>query len=663
MATLDSPAPVNLVRSIFLCNVFHFFFSATKACLIPFLTVYFKLLGLSAAQTGFAIGLKTLVGLVFAPLWSKCSVRCGKRRCMLMFSLVIMCATYLSLTAVPSIQKDAFATNCALSDVNSTEMIEMIGAKTTAKQEDITTVKPLPTTATTLSEPTQIPPEGVTTKLKPVTVVNTKLVTASPSEKSSTKIKEVVTTTVAQTTSSTKTVTSNTKEPSSEDERIEKMLREILMATGIPEEKLAKLDGDELGDLINELLSSAAGQRLLNRAMSNLPPEDTDALMKYGRKKREAPDSDVTDDGNSKPSWAEVTLKKLRQFQDQIRESEDQMFIVVLVILVVGESLSCPIEKLADDGWFEFLESIDDMEKYGMQRIWSSFAYILVPTIITLIIDNSNCLFGLSVHPFMLHFYLFGGFLGLTFLLAYCYPMITSEKYRYANKVGKGIRVVCCNVRSLIFTITLLVMGIVYSSYYNFLFWLLIDMGSKEITLGLCITLAALAEIPMLLFNEKLISKIGNGGVVCLSLLFLSARCLYYSFLPTPWAVLPAEITHSFTHTAMWWAVLSSPSFNTSPALSRSIRSILSSVYFGLGFGVGSIISGIVYDNFGAAILFQAGAVIAIAWFPFLCLGVRCCREKDRNQVKYSRLLTSDDASDTSDSMEDDWLEQALKDK
>lgn len=151
--------------------------------------------------------------------------------------------------------------------------------------------------------------------------------------------------------------------------------------------------------------------------------------------------------------------------------------------------------------------------------------------------------------------------------------------------------------------------------------------------------------------------------MLCLSVLFLSARCLYYSYLPSPWAVLPAEITHAITHTAMWGAVLGTPAFNTSPALSRSIRSILSSVYFGVGYSLGSIMSGAVYDIYGSDILFQAGAVLAIGWFPILALSMRCCRERDRTDVKYQRLLTADDASDDSEDYEDDWLEKALKDK
>lgn len=659
MATLDAPEPVNLVRSIFLCNLFNFLLAASKACLIPFLTIYLKRLGLSATQTGFIIGTKTLLGLVFAPLWSKCSVRCGRRRCVLMFSILIMAASYLSLTAVPSMDDEAFALQCASTKndmINVSQIADKIDKQTTAKPA--ITVQP-------------------TTVANNVTVATLINVTDIVSDKKngSEKIEGTVTegeetgTTEASFISTTNAPTTTAK-PEKNDEQVERLLREILTAIGVKERQLKKLDEDEMMQLITDLIKTDDGLKLFNKAIEKLPVDDQELLGSLTKRKRRAAVDDKvastdgeTDDDSTWKTFREKIVKEYGKFREHIRVTENEMFVVVLVILMIGESICCPIEKIADDGWFEFLESIDDMEKYGMQRIWSTFAYIIVPVILALIIDNTNCLFGLSVHPFMLHFYMFAGFLGLTFLVAFFYPMVTSEKYKYASKVMKGVRVVCCNMRNLMFTVTLLIMGTIYSSYYNFLFWLLFDMGSKEITFGVCIMIAALSEIPMLLFNDRLIKKIGSGGVVTLSLLILSARCLYYSFLPTPWAVIPAEVTHAFTHTAMWWAVLSSPSFNTSPALSRSIRSILSSIYFGIGFAFGSMISGIIYDTYGPSVLFQAGSVLSVSWFPVLCLGVRCCKEKDRSHVKYTRLLNSDDASDDSDSMEDDWLEQALKDR
>lgn len=670
---MESHPPVNLVRSIFLCNIFNFFLSASKACLIPFLTLYLKKLGIPATQVGFIICAKTVVGLIFAPLWSMCAVRCGKRRFVLLFSLLVMAATYLSLTAVPSFDKSQFISKCVQNPAfNESQRVTSIDAQLGKNSPGNESVNSNESHHVVASEIPVLPvasPKHTDQSASPKTNVSEEI----PSD-------QIKSTTAAQTPAPAfSTLSDITPTPKHEEitqkpnDELKAVLQEILIAVGIPARKVKAMSTDHMSSLISTMMDNPNDKNILDEALEKLSPEALQTLQEMtARKRRDVADSGTSVYQNaenasesSEPSY-KVWLKKLFKegvrVRDQLIKTEFHMFVVVLVVLMVGEAFCSPIEKIADDGWFEFLESIDDLEKYGMQKIWSTFAYILFPFIVTLSVDNTDCLFGWTVHPFMLHFYLFGALLGVTFIIAMFYPMTISEKYKYASKVGKGMRQICCSGRSLMLTITLLLMGIVYASYYNFLFWLLDDLQSGEFTMGMCLTLAALSEVPMLLFTEKLVKKIGNGGVVALSLFFLSLRCLYYSFLTTPWAVLPAELSHAFTHTAMWWAVLSSSSFNTSPVLSRSIRSILSSVYFGVGFATGSLVSGIVWDVYGKAILFQAGAVLSIAWFVVASIGLRCCREKDRSTVKYSRLLNSDDVSDT-DSAEDDWLEHALKDR
>ena len=726
MAKMDTPEPVNLARAIFLCNVFTFFFAASKACLFPFLTIFLKKLGMSATYTGVIIGCKTLTGFLFAPLWAKCAVRCGRQRCMLMFSLFMMALTYLSLTAIPSMN-NAFTLDCSevytkvnfsgqvsshlgasekpeLSSTPFTSTIapgivnvptglpELNESKTTTEQNKSVTTK-APVTGNALPQTTKAPvlttKAPVKTTKAPVKTTNAPAVTKAPQRKTTKQTKH-----------------KNTKAPpakttQSSDKELHTVLVELLSKSRVgnlpSKAEMESLSNKELLQYVSDLLVDPQGLHAIETALEELPDDVANELLRLvnpGRKKRNVIEKDLqqvleekflhkiwkreqdtetnnNDTGNNEDSGDEETesswssLKrrlydKVKKIMNDVTETEKKMFTVVLVVLMVGEVFCSPVEKVADDSWYEFLESIDDLEKYGMHRVWSSAAFILVPIIVTLIVDKTTCLFGLSLHSFMLHFYLFGAFLGIAFLLAFFYPMSTGEKYKYASKVGKGLRTVCCSNRGLLYTITLLIMGMIFASYYNFLFWMLVDMGSKEITLGLCLTISALSEIPMLLFNDRLVKKLGNGGVVALSVFLLSGRVLYYSFLPTPWAVLPAELLHAFTHTATWWAVLSSPSFNVSPTLSRSIRSIFSSIYFGIGFALGSIVSGLIYEHFGAAILFQAGAVMAIAWFPILLCGVKCCWESDKTEVKYTKLLTSD--NDSSD-MEDDWLEQALKSK
>lgn len=707
MAKLDNPEPVNLVRAIFLCNVFTFFFAASKACLFPFLTIFLKKLGLSASYTGVIIGCKTLVGFVFAPLWAKCAVRCGKRRFMLMFSIFMMALTYLSLTGIPSMNK-AFSIDCSdgYTDVNFSTHLAQSGTGSKPDFENsstfIITTTPVSSVqgSSGLNNATSNPAvhnskdthEHVDSEISG----NGKLTTNSPK----TTKAPVKTTEVPKTTQAVKHETPNQANKNS-DEELHSVLIQLLQKSGVPASALKGTTNSDLLAYVNNILKTKTGVKLIEKALEELPEDTANQLLDLvnpgtRRRKRDSLEeksqaltskilhhilkreqedessmestsntSDTGDDGvETESSWIGQLRRKIydkmKKILSDVTETEKKMFTVILVVLMVGEIFCSPVEKVADDSWYEFLESIDDLEKYGMHRVWSSTAFILVPVIVTLIVDRTTCLFGLSLHSFMLHFYLFGAFLGITFLLAFFFPMSTSEKYKYASKVGKGLRTVCCSNRGLLYSITLLIMGMIFSSYYNFLFWMLVDMGSKEITLGLCLTIAALAEIPMLLFNERLVKKLGNGGVVALSVFLLSGRVLYYSFLPSPWAVLPAELLHAFTHTATWWAILSTSSFNISPTVSRSIRSILSSIYFGIGFAVGSIASGLIYEHFGPVILFQAGAVMAIAWFPFLLCGVKCCWESDKTEVKYTKLLTSD--NDSSD-MEDDWLEHALKSK
>lgn len=711
MAKMDNPEPVNLARAIFLCNVFTFFFAASKACLFPFLTIFLKKLGMSATYTGVIIGCKTLTGFVFAPLWAKCAVRCGRQRCMLMFSLFMMALTYLSLTAIPSMN-NAFTLDCSevYTKVNFSGQSSRLG---TSGKPDLSSTPFTSTVVPGIANVSTSLPEVNGTKATTVNAQNKSVTTKAPeiNKVPPQTTKAFVKTTHAPakvTKAPTRKTTKQTKHKKpkapqaqntqSNDKELHRVLVELLSKARVgslpSKAELESKHNNELLEYVSDMLQQPQGVAAIETALEELPDDVANELLRLinpGRKKRDAIEKDLqhlleerflhkiwkreqeeeTNNNNTKnnedveteSSWSSLKRKlydKVKKIMNDVTETEKKMFTVVLVVLMVGEVFCSPVEKVADDSWYEFLESIDDLEKYGMHRVWSSAAFILVPIIVTLIVDKTTCLFGLSLHSFMLHFYLFGAFLGIAFLLAFFYPMSTGEKYKYASKVGKGLRTVCCSNRGLLYTITLLIMGMIFASYYNFLFWMLVDMGSKEITLGLCLTISALSEIPMLLFNDRLVKKLGNGGVVALSVFLLSGRVLYYSFLPTPWAVLPAELLHAFTHTATWWAVLSSPSFNVSPTLSRSIRSIFSSIYFGIGFAIGSIVSGLIYENFGAAILFQAGAVMAIAWFPVLLCGVKCCWESDKTEVKYTKLLTSD--NDSSD-MEDDWLEQALQNK
>lgn len=602
---MDTTEPVNLAKSIFLCNIFNFFFAATKICLIPFLTLYLRLLGLSATQTGIIIGSKTLSSFLFAPLWASCAMRCRKRRVVLLFAIFMMAVTYLSLTLVPAVNN---STNTCRS--------QLIANKTLGQSiQHTSTASPL-YPSTTMKNKGEEANSSVTSKFTSAPI-NT--VTEAPVD----------------------------------EEKLLRTAKSVLKKIGVSQEAVDKMDKNSVLNALRPVMEKTDNREILKQVVTQEQWNDLQRLFDKS-KQRQKRDINILD------TW-EKFKQNVLHLKRKVKETAEKMtFPFVLLILVIGELFCSPVEKIADDSWFEFLEKIDDLEKYGKHRIWCSLASIILPVIVTLIVDNTDCLFGLSIHPFMLHFYLFGGFLGLTFLIGFYYPIPRSDKTKYKSKVIKAFGLTFCRCGGFLYVLTLLLMGTVFAAYNNYLFWVIQDLHGPESTMGMCITIAAFAEIPMLYFSKILVNKIGNSGVVVVALLCLSLRTLYYSYLWTPWAVLPAEITHAFTHTAMWYAVLSNPEFSVNPAVDRSIRSILSSIYFGIGFAAGSFASGFIYDIHGAPLLFRGCAIIAVVWFPFYFLLQKCCYKPVETEIKYSRLLQADDFQSDE---EDDWLEDALKNR
>ena len=60
----------DITRSVTLASVFYFLHHAAKACLLPFLTLHFRRLGLSGTQTGIITGSKAIIWFIAAPLWT-----------------------------------------------------------------------------------------------------------------------------------------------------------------------------------------------------------------------------------------------------------------------------------------------------------------------------------------------------------------------------------------------------------------------------------------------------------------------------------------------------------------------------------------------------------------------------------------------------------------
>ncbi|XP_041362795.1 major facilitator superfamily domain-containing protein 6-like protein B [Gigantopelta aegis] len=634
---------VNISRSILICNVFQFFFASSKACLLPFLTLFFRLMGLNAVETGIIIAAKTLTGFVWAPIWARCAIAYNKRRIVLIFSLMVMAATYFTMTIVYShVSNNQFSCNKSFHSGDGVlgTTVNKSGGNNSYGTNSVTMSSKIQPTGTFITMP-------VTNE----TIYNTAQAVSNISKLSTTSIP-------------TSSLMPTSPFQQSKLKKLFSIVSQLNLSREDKQEILKSFQSYKEGkmslkDVINMVGRFLPKSRLHTRDISGIWNDLQTGLNEEEEDHLKRSEMNSLQKRFYLGSWSDVK-DRVKKLMNGLKEKELELFLIVLLLVVLGEFLSCPVEKVADDAWFDFLDRIDDLEKYGKQRLSGSMAFILIPVIITLVVDYTDCILPYNIHHFLIHIYLFIAFIVVTMIVAIFYPIPSVDKQKYSSKFGQGMRIVCCDCSSVLYVLTLLLLGMVYASFNNFLFWLIQDLGGKEVTMGLCVTIATLAEIPMLLFSGKMIRKLGNAGVISISLVAMALRMLYYSFLWNPWVVIPIELMHAFTHTAMWYAVLSFDDYNVGPAVDRSIRSILSSIYFGIGFSVGSVVSGVVWHIFGSSVLYWSASVLCAVWSFLFFVIQKCLPKKER--IRYIRLLPGEDGMDSGGD-DEDWLEMALKEQ
>ena len=476
-------------------------------------------------------------------------------------------------------------------------------------------------------------------------------------------------------------------------------LRQKLISFGISEESIHDLSMEQVQQFIQNMIKELHnGDNVLTpstkRASTtekvniwySLSPEIRQTLEKYGINSEDVKDltkeqlkmfidemlrrlenEPNSSGGRKKRDIISTTLNKIhKQFsvlQKEVSASQNMVFAFVLCIIIVGEVFSCPTEKLSDKIWFDLVDGLDVIEKYGTHRSWCVLGFIFVPLLVTALVDHTPCMLPHGINHINIHFYMYAGFMGLALIFAFIYPILrTSKKAQRRSKVMKGLKILFVDIHGFSYTFSILLLGFLSASLENFLFWVVQDLGGTELIMGGALSLAALSELGIFICMKWFLQKISHVGAVIMGFMVMAVRLVIYSFLWASYMILPVAILHAFSGALLVGAVENYSDFKVNPLLmDRSAKGVLQGIYIGLGYATGSVVSGVLVDLYGLAAVFQGGAIICVSWCVVFALIHKCVKRKQK--VRYARLLQAeeDQGSDDSESVDDDWLETALK--
>ncbi|KAB5577412.1 hypothetical protein PHYPO_G00209650 [Pangasianodon hypophthalmus] len=324
----------------------------------------------------------------------------------------------------------------------------------------------------------------------------------------------------------------------------------------------------------------------------------------------------------------------------------DTIFLVILVVIIIGEFFSAPAVTIVDTVTLQYLGRQRD--RYGLQRMWGSLGWGVAMlsvgiwidhTHITLIIQGAGCILP-DYKNYQIAFIVFGVLMTLALIIATQFhfdsrsgsdpseldvkqqveiphvvqntsessmeevPVCPSSNNHPRFPFKEMIRLLCgIRYGSVLFVAWF--MGFGYGFVFTFLYWHLEDLKGTTTLFGVCSVLSHASELTAYFLSHKLIELVGHIRVLYIGLACNTARYLYISYLQNAWVVLPMEVLQGLTHASVWAACISYMSAAVPPALRTSAQGILQGLHLGLGRGCGAMIGGVFVNFFGAAETFR----------------------------------------------------------
>jgi predicted MFS family arabinose efflux permease len=184
----------------------------------------------------------------------------------------------------------------------------------------------------------------------------------------------------------------------------------------------------------------------------------------------------------------------------------------------------------------------------------------------------------------------------------------------------RSVLEICGSFPIFCFYVTMFTFGAGISVVGNFLFLhLLEDLGASHTLLGLTVLSTIVIEVPVFESSALILRRLGIRGMIIVAHLAYCARVTCYYFLKEAWFVLCVEVLHGLTYALIWPAGVAYASRSVSPVFETTAQGVFSGVFGGIGSAAGALIGGVVYENFGANILFAgSGGVMFLNLFFFL---------------------------------------------
>ncbi len=242
----------------------------------------------------------------------------------------------------------------------------------------------------------------------------------------------------------------------------------------------------------------------------------------------------------------------------------------------------------------------DASHRYSNIRLWGSLGFIVSVTLLGMLLQPGSS----AMIP---------GAVFLLFAAIAVFSFIVPEKLNVPHSDHTSIWRVIKQPQVLAFFVVCFLMLCSHGPYYTFYTIYLENHGYSSRMVGVLWAVGVIAEVVMFLLMHRLLPRYGVRRLLVVTLLLTSLRWLIIGFAVDSLALLfVAQLGHAFSFGVFHSVGISLVHrFFTGSHQGRG-QALYSSVSYGAGAAVGSLVSGALWDNAGAGVLFSCAAACTL---------------------------------------------------
>ena len=249
----------------------------------------------------------------------------------------------------------------------------------------------------------------------------------------------------------------------------------------------------------------------------------------------------------------------------------------------------------------------NDTHRYSMIRLWGSLGFIVIAVLIGDLLQSYQA----DIIPLVVLF---------TFAVISFSSFIVPEKLNTPHAEHSPIWHVIKQPQVLAFLLVCFLMLCSHGPYYTFYTIYLQELGYSSHMIGVLWAVGVLAEVIIFLLMHRLLPVFGARKLLIFTLLLTTARWLIIGFFADDLSMLfIAQLIHAFSFGVFHAVGISMVHDYFTGSHQGRGQALYSSVSFGAGVAVGSLVSGLLWDQWGASVLFVFAScctitALAIVW-------------------------------------------------